>query len=138
MAIFHIVPRVIFKSDSNRGYREHYNLSKMSKNSLRSSLIKENRRHEVGISFLNYMSFSWWTRIQIHARLHNLCFAGLKLVCHSIINGLHNSLGPYPLGFLDLCRPPIYAAYISLGQCVMLLNLCLRDMPWYFLDLLLT
>ena len=29
------------------------------------------------------------------AMLHNLCFAGLKLVFHSIINGLHNWLSPY-------------------------------------------
>ena len=34
---------------------------------------------------------------QSHARLHNICFAGLKIVFYSIINGLHNWLRHYPI-----------------------------------------
>ena len=79
-----------FAENWKHGFKAYYKLSKISKNSLISCLRKENQRHEVDISFLNYRSFSWWTRMQIHARLHNICFASLKLVWHSIIKCLHS------------------------------------------------
>ena len=53
---------------------------------------------KLGFSKLNYKPFHDEQKFKSKPRLHNLFFAGLKLVFHSMINGLHNSLGPYPLG----------------------------------------
>ena len=85
MALFHIVPRGIFKSNSNMDCIEHFKLSKMSKNSLRSFLSRENRRDEVRVLSLELQAIFDEHMNQIHARLHNPCFAGLKIVRHSII-----------------------------------------------------
>ena len=90
MALFHIVASGIFKSKSNMGCIEHCKLSKMSKNSLRSFLSRENRRDEVRVLSLELQGILWWTKFKFKVMLHKLYFAGLKLVRHSIINCLHN------------------------------------------------
>ena len=48
MAIFHIVPLRISKLISNIDCKACYKLSKMSKNSLNTFVVRENRRLEVG------------------------------------------------------------------------------------------
>ena len=90
MALFHIVPRGIFKSNSNIDCIAHFNISKMSKNSLRSFLSRENRRDEVRVLSLELQVILDEHMNQINVRMHNICFAGLKLVYHSIIKFLHN------------------------------------------------
>ena len=89
MALFHIVPRGIFKSHSKMGCRAYCKLSKIPKNSLRSFLSRKNRRDEVRVLSLELQVILWWTKFKIQSMLHNLYFSGLKLVRNSIINGLH-------------------------------------------------
>ena len=51
---------------------------------------------KLGFCHLNYKSFLMNTWTKSIAMLHNPHFAGLKIIFHSIINGLHNWLCPYP------------------------------------------
>ena len=44
---------------------------------------------ELGFYHLIYKAFLWWTKFKIQTMMHKHYFAGLKLVRHSIINGLH-------------------------------------------------
>ena len=91
------------------GCRAHFNISKISKNSLRSFLSRENRRYEIRVLSLQLQVIFDEHMNQIKVRLHNLCFAGLKLVCHSIINGLHKllSFNPSGLSFIQSTFPLI-------------------------------
>ena len=101
MEIFHIVPRGIFKRNLKMGCVAYCKLSKMSKNSLISFLSRENRRDEVRVLSLELQVILDEHMNQINIRLHNLCL-GVKLVCHSIINGLHKllSYNPSDLSFI--------------------------------------
>ena len=97
MALFHIVPRVILKSDLNMDCREHCNLSKMSKNSLRSFLSRENRRDEVRVYHLNYKAFCDEQEFNFKPMLHNPILQASKPQDISIIRRLHLLLSYYPL-----------------------------------------
>ena len=85
MATFHLVPRGISKCISKMDYRAHCKISKMSKNSPRSFLSRENRRREVGIFSLLFKPFSHKIKLQIKPMLVIYCFTGPKIVINSII-----------------------------------------------------
>ena len=90
MELFHIVKNGILKINSKMGFIAYYKLSKMSKNSLRSFLRRENQRDEDRILSLELQVIFDEHMNQIHTRLHNLCFSGFKLVSHSIMKCLHS------------------------------------------------
>ena len=71
------VPFGFCKSDSKRGFRAHYEISKMSKNSLISFVRKENRRLEVGVSSCFTRQILWWTKFKSQAYAAQSCLEGL-------------------------------------------------------------
>ena len=63
MATFNLVPSGISKYISKMDYRAFYNISKMSKNSPRSFMVRENRKFENGK--LSLLSMAFYTLAQV-------------------------------------------------------------------------
>ena len=95
MALFHIVPRVIFKINSNMGFIAHYKFPKCPRTPWDHFLVGRIEEMKLGFCHLNYKSFFMNTWTKSITMLHNPHFSGIKLVFHSIINSLHNWLCPY-------------------------------------------
>ena len=96
MALFHIVPRVIFKINSKMGCRAHYKFLKCLRTPWDHFWVGIIEEMKLGFSHLNYKSFSDEQDSKFKLILHNLYFASLKLVRHSIINCLHSCLRSHP------------------------------------------
>ena len=79
------------------GFRSHCKILKLSNNSLRSFLSRENRRDEVRFYHLNYKAFCDEQEFNVKPMLHNLVFQASKPQDLSIIRILHLLLSYYTL-----------------------------------------
>ena len=85
MTIFHIVPLGISRSISKMECRECYKLSKKSKNSPKSFVVRENRRLEFGKNSLFIHGMFIVIQVANSNQLALYLITGLKTIPHSII-----------------------------------------------------